>query len=411
MLKKRFNITGKLRPGHLLSVLFLVFIVYVGLVAFPEFVTNTGKTLQRKQSVRNYIKQTDEQYEGMLVTDSEDTFLQNKGTYINLNGLMANVLQQPMTNHRVKLKNGHLANLESGTPDPEEIQLAAKNVIDFYNDHTAAGGKFLFVLVSRQVSKYEDLLPVGYTDTGHDTADAFLSLLQKAGVPYLDLREQMHKEGISVTDAYFTTDHHWKPQTAFWAYGKILGKLASMGAIDPVDPLYTDPQNYTFEIHENTFLGSSGKRTGIYYAGLDDAVLIRPNFETDISVSIPSLEIQRQGSYEEAAYNTDAYHDYEHPDFFQENVYGLYGWGDVSLTHWRNAHAPDQSKFLLIGESYGNIPFSLMSLCLGSCDEIDLRYYQDDFSAYYDSYKPDTVVMELSVGSILSEFTTYTYLR
>ena len=89
-------------------------------------------------------------------------------------------------------------------------------------------------------------------------------LLEEAGVPYLDLREEMQAEGISVTDAFYTTDHHWKPQTGLWAFGKILEKLETTGAIPSVDPVYTDPGNYSFEIHENTFLGSSGKRTGIH---------------------------------------------------------------------------------------------------------------------------------------------------
>lgn len=411
MLKEFVKTKGRFRSGHLLSVLFLVFIFYVGWAALPELVSNTGQVLQGKQSARGYIRQINDQYESMLVTDAEFSFLQNKGTYINLNGLMANVLRQPMINDRVKLTNGHLAKIEPNHPNPEEIQEAADNIIDFYNAHTAAGGDFLFVLVSRQISKYEDLLPVGYTDTANETADTFLSLLIQAGIPYLDLREELYKDGLTTTDSYFITDHHWKPQTGIWAYGKIIGKLTQMGAVDAVDPFYTDPENYIFETYEDTFLGSSGKRTGIYYAGLDDSILIRPKFETDIHVRIPELGLELRGPYEEIAYNTDAYHDYENPDFFGDNVYGLYGWGDRKLTHWRNEHAREQRKFLLIGESYANIPFSLMSLCLGSCDEMDMRHYDGDFTAYYNSYNPDTVVMELNTCDILSEFTNRQYLK
>ena len=212
----------KLRAGHILSALFLFYIFYVGLAALPQLLVNTSETLRNGKLNSSYIKKVNDQYEGMLGTESWYPLLQNKGTYINFNGLMAKKLGQPLMNERITLKNGHLFYVDSKTPDPEEILHAADNIIRFHDAHTASGGNFLFVMVPSQISKYEDLLPAGYTDTTNDTADAFLSLLEQAGVPYLDLREEMHKDGLTVTDDYYSTDHHWKPQTGFWAYTKIL---------------------------------------------------------------------------------------------------------------------------------------------------------------------------------------------
>lgn len=401
----------KLRAGHILSALFLFYIFYVGLAALPQLLVNTSETLRNGKLNSSYIKKVNDQYEGMLGTESWYPLLQNKGTYINFNGLMAKKLGQPLMNERITLKNGHLFYVDSKTPDPEEILHAADNIIRFHDAHTASGGNFLFVMVPSQISKYEDLLPAGYTDTTNDTADAFLSLLEQAGVPYLDLREEMHKDGLTVTDDYYSTDHHWKPQTGFWAYTKILKKLEQMEVIDPVDSFYTDPENYVFETYEKTFLGSCGRRTGIYYGGLDDAIFIRPDFETSISISIPARPLTLQGRYEEVAYNTDAVHNYEDPDYYQENCYGLYGWGDTEITHWRNTQAPVQEKFLLIGESFGNIPFSLMSICCSSCDELDPRHFKNDFTDYYNSYRPDTVIVELNIYATLSEITEYEYLE
>lgn len=408
MLKERFKI--RIRPVHVLAVFFLGFMLYVGLAALPQLLIQTGKTMQGESKAINYIKQTNDLYAGMLETDPEYPLLQNKGTYINLNGLMANSLGQPLMNERVILKNGHLSRVKPEYSDPEDIRQAAENIIRFHNDHSAGGGNFLFVMVPSQISKYEDLLPPGYTDTTNADADAFLSLLEEAGVTCLDLREELQNDGISVTDAYYVTDHHWTPQTGFWAYGKMLEKLAQMGAMEPVDPFYTDPKNYTFETHPDTFLGSSGKRTGKYYAGLDDSVIIRPNFETDITVQIPLREMTLQGRYEDVSYNTDAKHNYDQPDFYDENVYGLYGWGDTPITHWRNENAPQKGKFLLIGESFGNIPFSLMSIVFSSCDEMDMRHFEEDFTAYYDSYQPDTIILAFNVDNVISEFTDDVYL-
>lgn len=399
-----------IRPAHMLAVLFLCFILYVGFAAVPAFLNNTLQTLQEPLNLQGYIRKINEQYSGMLETGNKYTLPHNKGSYIDLNGFMAKSLGQPMMNGRVTLKNGHLEQLYQEVPDPSKIQEAADNIIDFHNTHIASGGDFLFVMVPSQISKYEDLLPPGYTDTGNETADAFLAMLENAEVPILDLREQMQIEGMSVTDHYYRTDHHWKPQTGFWAFQKIINKLSQMQAIEAMDAFYTDPANYVFETHQDAFLGSSGKRTGRFYAGLDDAILIRPSFETNICVTVPEADVELQGSYEKIAYRNLPVLNYQNPNFYRDNVYGLYGWGDTQITHWRNEHAPVQEKFLLIGESFGNIPFSLMSLCFSSCDEIDMRHFTDDFSRYYHSYNPETVIMLFYVDSTLSTFTSTSYL-
>ena len=399
----------RLKSSHILTVLFLAYIFYTGFSALPDFLIQTGNNLRWKEGPQQFIRSTNAQYEGMLTTEKVNPLLQNKGTYINLNGLLARSMGQPMMNDRVTLKNGHLTSLVPDPAAPEVIRSAADNVIDFYTRHTQNGGSFLFVMVSSQISKYEDLLPIGYTDTTNETADTFLSYLDAAGVPYLDLREEMHKEGISVTDAYFTTDHHWKPQTGFWAYGKILESLARMGAIGPVDSFYTNPENFIFQTYEVTFLGSWGKRTGKYYAGVDDSIFILPDFQTDISLTVPGSDINVRGPFEQICYNQYIVHNFEDPDFFQENAYGLYGWGDTPLSQWRNDQAPVQTRFLSIGESFGNVPFSLMSLYLSECDEMDMRLYTDNFSQYYETFAPNIILMEVNVDQLLGPITTSKY--
>ena len=131
MLKERFKI--RLRPVHVLAILFLIFITYVGIAAFPQFMMNSGKAFHEQQSLRSYIKTTNDQYSGMLETESELPLLHNKGTYIDFNGLMAKALGQPLMNDRIKLKNGHLAKVIPETTDIADIQQAAANIIRFHN--------------------------------------------------------------------------------------------------------------------------------------------------------------------------------------------------------------------------------------------------------------------------------------
>lgn len=409
MLKTVTKKVKSLNASHVLAVVFLLFIIFVGLAAFPQFMTNTAAFFQNGGSIQEYIDTIDDQYYGMLEAKAGQPVLQDKGTYINLNGLMANVLGQPIMNERLKLTNGHLSFINETPPKQEAIEAAADNIARLCQKQLENGKHFLFVLCPSQISKYEDLLPAGHTDPTNDTADTLLQLLDERDVPYLDLRESMRVDGLNHSDSFYVTDHHWLPQTGFWAYTKILDKLEQLGAISPVDTFYTQAENYEFRTYEDTFLGSSGKRTGIYYAGVDDSCFIAPKFDTDISVNIDSINISKQGRYEDVSYATWDTLTPDEVDYFNYNSYGLYGWGDRALTQWRNENAPQEGKFMLIGESFGNIPYSLMSIYMESCDELDMRHYTDDFASYFESYDPDTVILEVNVDQAVSDNTTYAY--
>lgn len=399
----------KLRPAHLLAAAFLLYIGFVALYPLEPLKNDTKSLLKGEISVSAYMDRIDEMYDGMLSTEQDQPLLQNKGTYVNLNGAMAKLLGQPMMNERVKLKNGHLTSVVSWRHSQEDIEYTAHNITRLSQMQQKNGGQFLFVLAPSQISKYEDLLPEGYTDTMNDTSDTLLSLLAQNGVAYLDLREALHKDQISNADAFFVTDHHWRPQTGFWAYTKILSALEESGAIASVDGFYTNSSHYDFVTYPNTFLGSSGKRTGICYAGVDDSIFIQPKFDTEITLSIPDRELELSGRYEDVCYNTDDPLNPDDPDYFQFNAYGLYGWGDNSLNRWRNENAPDNSKVMLIGDSFGNIPFSLMSIYFSDCDELDMRYYSEDFQRHYQDFQPDIVILEATLDQAVAENTCYSF--
>lgn len=399
----------KLRPAHLLAAAFLLYVGFVALYPLEPLKNDAISLLKGEISVSDYMDRIDEMYDGMLSTEQEQPLLQNKGTYVNLNGAMAKLLGQPMMNERVKLKNGHLTSVVSWRHSQENIEYTAQNIASLARTQEKNGGQFLFVLAPSQISKYEDLLPEGYTDTMNDTSDTLLSLLAQNGVAYLDLREALHKDQISNADAFFVTDHHWRPQTGFWAYTKILSALEESGAIASVDGFYTDSSHYDFVTYPNTFLGSSGKRTGICYAGVDDSIFIQPQFDTEITLTVPDRELELTGRYEEVCYNSEDTLNPDNPDYFQFNAYGLYGWGDNSLNRWRNENAPDNSKVMLIGDSFGNIPFSLMSIYFSDCDELDMRYYSEDFQRHYQDFQPDIVILEATLDQAVAENTCYSF--
>ena len=401
----------RIRPGHVLAFLFLLYMAVMAFHCLPQVIYEAGRCLYWKTGYQEFIDSVDDYSQDLLPFDRNQMPLLDKGTYINLNGLMAKTLGQPTLNERTILKNGLLASISDAAPQEADLQEAADNLILFCREHEKTGGKFLFVMAPSKISKYENVLPVGFTDTDNDTADALIAMLEEGGVPVLDLRETLHNSGMPWKEAFFVTDHHWTPQTGFLAYREITETLAAMGAADPVDPFYTDEANFTFHTYKDTFLGSAGKRTGIYYAGIDDSVFIAPNFPTDIHLTIPEIELDLQGLYQQVSYHQRVYVDLEKPDYFNVNMYGLYGWGDRGLSQWRNESASVKQRVLLIGDSFANVPFSLMSIAYSSCDEMDMRHFEEDFTQYYWEYQPETVVFLINPNHCISDFTETTFLQ
>lgn len=393
-----------LSSEKIIPILFLFFCLHLGYAAFPTFLHNLSDAMAQKDSFSEFVEVIDEQYYSMLTTKKDQPFLNNKGTYINLNGLIANLLDQKVVNSRIKLDNGHLSSFGRSF-NSKQVEAISENLYAFYNAQNEKGKNFLFVLTPSQTCGQDEFLPLGYSDNANKNGDLLMQLLQEKGVPILDLRKEMRQQNISCTDAFFITDHHWTPQTAFWAYTEIMAKLYAIGSIDEIDPLITDPDNFDFEIYEKCFLGSSGKRTGQYFAGVDDFCVIVPKFDTNISVTITKRNVQKTGRYEDVSYNLsheNFVQQLQNPDYFNHDPYAAYGYGNNDITNWRNASASQDKKFLLIGDSMANIPFSLLPIGISSCDELDMRHYSGDFTAYYNEYDPDTVIIMANVGSILS---------
>lgn len=391
--------------SKILAVCFLAFCCYTGLGAFASFLANSADAIENSSTLAEYIEVIDEQYSGMLTTEQDNEFFHNKATYINFNGLMGKTLGQPEMNGRVLLKNGHLSAF--GTQyDPQKIESIAENLSGFCLLQQERGGNFLFVLAPSQISGQDAGLPVGYTDHANQNADLLASLLKEKDVPVLDLRQKMDEQGITCSDAFFATDHHWTPQTAFWAYTQVIHELHNMNAISTVDPYYIDPSNFDFRIYGDCFLGSAGKRVGTRFAGTEDFCLIIPKFDTEITVTISSKNLEKTGRYENVASNnhlSSLVYRLENPDYFGDDPYGRYGYGNTDMTCWRNPKAPEDKKLLLIGDSMGNITYSLLPLYTSTCDELDMRQYTGDFHTYYESFSPDTVIIFVNVAGLTSE--------
>lgn len=411
MLLKLKEKCKKIRSSHILALCFLLYVFYTGLAPLPLLFENTAAFLKGGQSVSDFLYTVDEQYSGMLDTEKHIPPLQNKATYINFNSAIASLLNQEYVNEIVRLNNGHLTLMEDTPLRQSTLERLSGNIERLYLRQKEQGKHFLFILTPSQLCRYENLLPPGYEDFTDKNADALLSLLEEKDIPYYDLRTWLHESGMTHEEAFFVTDHHWTPQTGFAAYGAIMEKLEQTGAIGAVDPFYTNPDNFTFTVYEDCFLGSSGRRLGPSFAGVDDFCMITPNFDTDISVVVESRGIDARGRFEEVVNSPMPEYYYLDPDYFNSSPYSLYGGDDRPHIQRRNPAAPDDTRMLFIGDSFGNIPFAFMSLYFSTCDELDMRYYTDDFTGYYEAYDPDVILLMVNTHDLHAQNIGFPYFR
>ncbi len=380
------NITYK----KIYATIFIFLIFFISVATLPLVFEEVGKIFQNKKTtlinkMGATIKKIDKTYEGML--DFNSNIINNKGTYINLNGLMARVMGQRKMKDVVLLNNGNLARL---TYYKLNTDMQIEQLTKLYNKQIKKNKTFLFVLAPSQVSKYEDLIPEGLKkeDYTNYNGDTLLKGLKENGVPYIDIREELYKEGITHEEAFFKTDHHWKIETGFFAYTKIMDRLLKEKAISNVDKEFLDLKNYNIEIKKNLFLGSSGKRVGKYFAGLDDFPVITPKKEFQFYVELIDEKINKQGTFEEVLCNSNQLTE----NFFVVNPYGYYNVSD-SQRNVFNSKALEKKKVLFIGDSFSNVPMPFLSLNFETVHKRDMRHFTENFESYYKEFDPDIVIV------------------
>lgn len=208
-----------------------------------------------------------------------------------------------------------------------------------------------------------------------------MEMVVEYGIDSIDFREVMYEDGLDQYDMMYKTDHHWTTEAGFYAYQKILKWVEENAGIS-VDERVADFSNYTRSVYKNWHLGSRGQRTGIYYAGIDDYVLITPDFETSLSHS------GMEGSFTELMVNYEPLENKEYTSRYTYDHVMAGASGD-----WINNNAKNDAKLLIVADSFGTAvnPYMILSFR-------EVRYIYDAAShklteEYIEEYDPDIVVL------------------
>lgn len=321
--------------------------------------------------------------------DRDHLFIQLYGGVQRLSG--RRVIQDMVAGNTVaKLSTGALNFVNLGAaaqPDQAAVDTRAENTAEFAGKLERLGIPYLYIAAPQKIKRGGDMLPAGLEENGNATCDAYLEALDKQGVDYIDLRPTFESNGI-YSNWFFNTDHHWKPEAAFFAWQHLTGELDLRYGFETPSAL-TDPNNWNTRVLEDFFLGSQGKRVGSLYAGVDDITLYTPKFDTDLTYANSDGSFTRSGPFEQSVCFPERVAE---QDWFNGNPYTYYSGGDYAMATMTNHKNPNGPKVVLIRESFSCTLAPFLALSCSELTTIDLRYFTGDLMDTIQELDPDLVL-------------------
>lgn len=338
---------------------------------------------------KSNVNQWNPELEDKLQSDYNSNFA-GKFHFINLNGLVRNVLNQREMNGVVKLNNDYLAlpirkSQETILMDNADVVSALAEKLEEKNID------FLYVQAPPKVTESGEELPTGISDYSNKNIDTFLRRLKENNTEYVDIRECFREDNLNVYDYYFKTDHHWNVRGGFYAYNQIVERLEKNLSIS-VDKDLLNEGNYKFVNYEDWYLGYYGRRTGYLFDGLDDFEVVYPQFSTFIK----DITREKEGTFEEVILNTSTISEKQYESGFLYDVV----YGNSLLAQFSNPTAPCKERVVVISDSMGEVvnPFMILTF-----SDVYSMHWSAISIDEIERYNPDVVIVILIPGNISTD--------
>lgn len=304
----------------------------------------------------------------------------------------------------IYLNNGYLAWREELVSDGD-IEEIADGVRDFSEYLESRGIGFVYMNMGSKVCPYDRQLPVGADEHSNENGDRLVGALEDRSVDVLDFRDCMIRDGLDWYGSYYMTDVHWKTTTALWAAGVMARYLNDNFGFD-FDGKYFDPARYDMETYPDYFLGGQGRTVTLSNCDLEAYDRILPEFETSLSLKIPSRDIDMQGTYRDVLFCEEEFDEiagYSDRDFAErKDAYHAMRLRNDAYGEIRNLDPEDNKdkKILLIYDSFGWYPASFLATDVSEIVTLYLGAFNGSVRTLVDEMEPDVVIMAYSERSI-----------
>ena len=304
--------------------------------------------------------------------------------FLNLDGL-------------IRFDNGYFGFIVSNKDTFEED---GKRTVDFAKYLEKQNIKFGYILCPSKFSKFKKELPQGMVDYSNENADSFLKILYENNINVLDLREDLNKDYPNHFDAFFKTDHHWKPETGFWATQKII-KFLNQKLGQNLDENIIKRENFNFKTYTKLFLGSEGKKVTLSLAEPEDFTLITPNFDTNFYFEAYCRDIKRKGNFNEALLE----HKFLKRNYYEISNYAAYLGEENSVIRITNLNKYKEIKVLFIKDSFIKVVAPFLACITKELLLVDIRkgrknIFNGNIYKLIEKEKPDIVLYLYSPNSL-----------
>ena len=194
----------------------------------------------------------------------------------------------------LKLNNGYLTFKSNGNTDLTGL---SEYLIKLKETCDSVGSELVYVNKISKATTDESLLPAYYPYIYGSNFEKIQPILEQNNIATVNLGQAIDDENKDKYSLFFKTDHHWTPEAGVWVSEKICNELNAQYSWGLNIDLY-DIDQFSIEVHSDVFLGSEGKRVGALYTGIDDFSVVKPLYETNLTVEMQDINLIRSGSFE-----------------------------------------------------------------------------------------------------------------
>lgn len=263
-----------------------------------------------------------------------------------------------------------------------------KKILDYSKQH---GAEILYVEHPEKFDNKKSILPYKLNQAYWKMDEYNIKELKKDNYPILDLRDDKYK-----ANKFFKTDHHWTIESAFNATSAILKYLDGKMQLKNIDKT-TNIDNYNVQNYPNSYLGSSGVRTGKFVVGKDDIIKVEPKFNTQIIYErydeLGNKSWELNGKYKDTLIKQSIFNDINY-----NNKYSAYLYDGYIEARLYNKLAQNKEKVLFISDSFSRPVVSFLSLNFREVRSLDPQEgrYNNSYLNYIKEYQPDIVIVMYS---------------
>jgi SGNH hydrolase-like domain, acetyltransferase AlgX len=389
-------------------------VLFIGILFTLSFLNWKTAYPSIKESAITYWNKSENKWEGLADFIDEANAAVNdqvydKYAFIEGYGYLQELLLKKEINNFevVKAKDGtlHYTYFTSG---PNEVNILTERMKRLKDAASKVGSEVIYVMTPDKyitgVTEFEKGMPYNFAN---ETADNFLQALYDKGIDTIDFRRLMKENGEYVPESFYITDHHWKVETAFWAFTKFVDVLEeNFGLKFPNKDEYANLDNYNQIVYEDSYMGSMGRKEGKLYSKVEDFTFIYPKFDTNFYFYAQSgeLELKTEGRFEQSLAFTSLLSGEGDIYDATNDKYFTYMDGNPGFVEVNNFNEPEGPKVLFIKDSLMVPVASFFSLGCSKVYMIDPRYYSGNIEEVIQDYEFDYIFVSYTPQNLTEEF-------